>query len=508
MSKHPLIGKVFLWAVLSLMLCVLLNPGNFGTIDTTRRLQVARWIWRGEPPVVPGETSFGLIGRDGTRQAWYGIGQSLVLVPFDALVRTAVMPRLQHYGLNVEKQQQIAVVLIAFLMQWVIATGVLTLAYEILRTFSLSQAESLAGTVALLFGTTFLQYIQSAQENNLLLLLVMLALYGIQRWRQTGRPAWAVLSGAACGFAILVRLTSVLETAVFAGLICVLPRNSAVTGGAGRALRNFAPPVIVALLLDRWYQWHRFGEFFSTYIGVFGRQAQPTDAPDSFPFSYPFLNGFWGAFFSPDKSIFLFDPLLVVLLMVVVLVWQKIERTLRTAILSFLVLLLLYIGTYATYFDFGGDVAWGHRFVTLPVQLLCLFSVPLLLRFAYTLTAVVRRAAWALVIGSVMLQAASTAVAPNLEVLQREMGYSHGVIVNRGLNLLDLAEDREIRGSDRIPAEWRSLYYFPFQLRFRFPGLAKPAIALWIVTLACLLIATLILVMKIRTEVRLPVGKN
>ena len=105
--------------------------------------------------------------------------------------------------------------------------------------------------------------------------------------------------------------------------------------------------------------------------------------------------------------------------------------------------------------------------------------------------------AWALGFVSVILQAGSTAVAPNLEVLQRELGYPHSVMVNRALNLVDLAQGREVRGAEKIPVEWRSLYYFPFQLRFRFPALAKPAIGFWMAILVCLIMSMLILLRRI-----------
>ena len=37
--------------LLALVVCAIVNPGNFGTIDTARRLQVERWIRLGQPPV-------------------------------------------------------------------------------------------------------------------------------------------------------------------------------------------------------------------------------------------------------------------------------------------------------------------------------------------------------------------------------------------------------------------------------------------------------------------------
>lgn len=141
---------------------------------------------------------------------------------------------------------------------------------------------------------------------------------------------------------------------------------------------------------------------------------------------------------------------------------------------------MLYDAFYARYYGFGGDVAWGHRFLTLPVQLGALFAVPLLLQEGGRLPRVGFRAAWALVALAVALQALSTTMVPNLEVLQRERGDPHSVIRNRVVNLADAIAGRtdgpRFAGVSR---EWRTLNYLPFQLRFRFPRLANWAIAAW-----------------------------
>ena len=473
--------RLLIFALLSLVVCALVNPGNFGTIDTTRRLQVERWIRLGEPEVRQTDSGFGVTGRDGKRHAWYGIGQSLLLAPFDAAVSTTLVPDLARFGLDSVKQQQVAELLIAFLMQSFVTACSLTLAYEILLSFQFTHEISMAGTLALLFGTSYLQYVQCAAENNLILLLALSALCSIRRW-QNGRGArWAAIAGVSCGFAIITRLPSVLETAVL--LMFALSASC----NRKQFLAGFGPPVAAALFFDRWYHWHRFGELSGTYISVFGRQFRPAGAPTTFPFSYPFWKGFLGTLFSPDKSIFLFDPLLLVLLFVATWKWRCIHNELRRVVFCLTVLLLLYVACYATYFDFGGDVAWGHRFVTLPVQLLSLFAVPLLLTFAQGLPSFLRRTAWAAVFASIVLQVASTTLSPNLEVLQRANGYHNGVIVNRAVNLAQVALNREndtrFRG---VPIEWRTLSYLPFQLRFRFARLATWAIAVWIALLVSL----------------------
>jgi hypothetical protein len=102
--------------LLAIIVCALLNPGNFGTIDSW---QVARSIRLGEPAVTPDDVrqNFGIPGRNGVLQAWYGIGQSLLLLPIDALVDVTVSPLLYRSGLTSTRRKQIAALTIAFLMQ-------------------------------------------------------------------------------------------------------------------------------------------------------------------------------------------------------------------------------------------------------------------------------------------------------------------------------------------------------------------------------------------------------
>lgn len=473
----PSTRVVLLYILLAVVVCALLNPGNFGSIDTDRRWQVARSIRLGEPAVTPDDVrqGFGIPGRNGEAQAWYGIGQSLLLLPVDALVDLTVQPVLSRSELDPLRRKQVAELTIAFLMQALLTAWVLLLARYVLLSFGYTRAAAVAGSLALLFGTTCLQYVQCAQENELLLALALTALAGICASRREERGRWALLAGIACGFAILVRLTSLLETGVFA-LFAI---------AAGKVHRRFfgwfAPPIAGALLIDRWYHWHRFGELFSTYIGIFGRLYRPPGEPSSFPFSYPFWKGFWGTFFSPDKSVLLFDPLLIVTLLLVVRQWRSIDRALRILLILLVLLLAGYAAAYASYYDFGGDAAWGHRFVLLPVQLLCLLAVPLLRKHPWPPLRV-------LVFASVVLQCASTVISPNLEVTQRgtRLASGHGVLWNRAVNIAQIATNREeptrFRG---IPVEWRTLSYFPFQLRPRFPHLARWAIAGWWTLLLC-----------------------
>ena len=477
-----------LFILLAMVVCALLNPGNFGTIDTARRWQVARSIRLGEPMVTSDDVrqGFGIAGRNGLPQAWYGVGQSLLLLPIDALVDATVGQIIRRFNVDPIRAKQIRELTAAFLMQTLLTACVLLLAHRLLLTFGFPSTAAVAGALALLFATTCLEYVQCAQENELLLALALAALAGIRAWHREARGHWALLAGLACGFAILVRLTSLLETGVF-GIFTIASSTN-----PKRFLAWFAPPVAGAILVDRWYQWHRFGELFSTYIGILGRQYRPLGQPASFPFSYPFWKGFLGTFFSLDKSVLLFDPLLIVVLLLVVRNWRSLERDLRRLLVCLMLLLVAYAVSYARYFDFGGDIAWGHRFVLLPVQLLCLFAVPLLLQHRWP-------ALWALVAASVILQAASTVIPPNVETIQRDFGSRRGVLWNRAVNIAQISTNSEVpKRFQGIPIEWRTLTYFPFQLRLRFPRLAAWGVAGW----AALLLSLPLLILALLREAR------
>src|SRR5437762_4717421 len=78
--RRRLSDPVFLLAVVAALGAFVVQSGELGSSDTTHRLQVAHSFWTSEPPVFPQEyPEFGLHGRGGKLQSWYGMGQSLLL---------------------------------------------------------------------------------------------------------------------------------------------------------------------------------------------------------------------------------------------------------------------------------------------------------------------------------------------------------------------------------------------------------------------------------------------
>src|SRR5215470_5332211 len=77
-------NPLFLLCLTAGLLAFVVQSGELGSADTTHRLQTTHWLWTSQPQVFPSEyPEFGLHGREGRIYSWYGIGQSLLMLPAD-----------------------------------------------------------------------------------------------------------------------------------------------------------------------------------------------------------------------------------------------------------------------------------------------------------------------------------------------------------------------------------------------------------------------------------------
>src|SRR5205807_2285673 len=99
---------VSLLLLVTALFTFLIQSGELGTSDTTHRLQVAHSFWTGQPQVFPNEyPEFGLHGRGGRLYAWYGIGQSLLMLPAD--LASSAATRLPLWSSYASKQEDPAI---------------------------------------------------------------------------------------------------------------------------------------------------------------------------------------------------------------------------------------------------------------------------------------------------------------------------------------------------------------------------------------------------------------
>ncbi len=428
------------------LLAFVVQSGELGTSDTTHRLQTTHWLWTSEPQVFPNEyPEFGLHGRGGRLYSWYGIGQSLLMLPADLLGTWIAHWRIfSKYG---DEDPAVRSIVVRYSTNILVNVLTALVAFRLLRQLRFGMKESVAGVLALMFCTTHLHYTQNMMENNYIMLLTLTGFYFQYEWLRTDSRRALFIGSCALGLNLLTRLTTGLDL-IAAGvfLLFVLCFEGLRGRGLWQRLVAYckvaAPVYLFFFLADRVYQFYRYGSFTNTYVTVFAREFRQQDPtlPANFPWSTPFHVGFLGPLFQPEKSIFLFDPLLGLAIVLLAWLWKRLSPEVRAYGVTFLLLLLAYICFYARYTIWTGDFAWGDRYVSTSVELVALIAVPLLMRYRESLGITAWRAGCALVAVSLVIQLASLAFWLPLEIYQMEtLGHPTFVIALRLKNIFAFA---------------------------------------------------------------------
>jgi hypothetical protein len=436
---------LFLLCLTAGLLAFVVQSGEVGTADTMHRLQTTHWLWTSQPQVFPNEyPEFGLRGTGGRIFSWYGIGQSLLMLPAD-LAGTWIA----HWNIfaGYEDDPAVRSIVVSYSTNILLSVFTALIAFRWLRQLRFRVNESVAGVLALLFSTTHLHYTQNLQENNYIMLLTLTGFSFQYEWLRSGRLRALFFGSAALGLNLLTRVTTGLD--LLAGglfLVAVLWFEQ----GRGRELwprlltygKITLPLYLLFAMVERLYNFYRFGSLTQTYIPIFARESRLQDPtlPANFPWSTPFHQGVLGALFKPEKSIFLFDPLLLLALLLLALLWKRLGVEVRAYAVTSLLLLLGYICFYARYTYWAGDFAWGDRYVATAVEMVGLVAVPLLLRHRANLSPWIWRCSIVLIAVSLLIQIASLAFWLPLEIYQMEtLGHPTFVIGLRFKNIAAFA---------------------------------------------------------------------
>jgi hypothetical protein len=443
--RARLSDPVFLVALAAGLIAFVVQSGELGTSDTVHRLNAAHALWTSSPPVFPDEyPEFGVHGRNGKLQTWYGIGQSLLMLPQD-IVGTFI-ERLPVFA-GYQDDPSVRDIFVSYVTNILLSVLTALVCFRFLRQLGFSANHTLAGVLALLLCTTHLHYTQNLMENNYIFLLTLAGFSWQHAWLKTGSRRALLLGSGAFGLNLLTRLTTgidLLAGAVFVLLILWFQKHRGRDlWGRCRTYLATALPVYVCFgLIDRAYQFYRFGSFFNTYVNVVAKEARLRDPslPASYPFENPFHIGFFGALFAPEKSIFLFDPLLVLAILLAVIAWKRFSPPFRAYFIATFLMLLAYISFYARYTVWAGDFAWGDRYVSTSAELASLLAVPLLLRFRRELGNLVWSLGILIIAISAAIQIASLAFWLPLEIYQMEtLGRPTFVIALRFKNIAAFA---------------------------------------------------------------------
>ena len=513
-------NPIFLLCFAAGLIAFVVQSGELGSADTMHRLQSTHAFWTPEPPVFPSEyPEFGVHGRNGSLQSWYGIGQSLLMLPAD-LLGTCIQ-KLHLFDCYGETDPTVRDIVVTYLTQIFITVLTALVCFKLLRQFTFSVNQSIAGVLAFLMATTHLHYTQNMMENNYICLLTLIGISFQYEWLRTGSRRALVIGTGALGLNLLTRLTAGMDLLAGTFFILLVLWFEGVRGRAfWSRCREYA---VIALplfcffgIVDRLYQFYRFGSFTNTYVSLVAKEtiARQPDLPANYPWTTPFQQGFLGALLAPEKSIFLFDPLIILALVLFVLHWRRLSPAVRAYGISTCLMLMAYLSFYARYFAWAGDFAWGDRYVSTAVELVALMAIPLLLKYRRH----AGRAVWViglmLLVASLVIQIESLMFWLPLEIYQEEtLGHPTFVIVLRAYNIVAFALGKmDAWGLNNVPMTqdpWDYVHitcwnFLPFLLRRvgQAPAWAvRTAFAVWFSGLAALA-ATLIRMRLVARQLR------
>jgi hypothetical protein len=438
--------------LLALVVCLgtlVAQSGELGSADTTFRLQTTHSFWTNQPAVFPSDyPGFGVHGRGGKLYDWYGIGQPLLMLPTD-IVGTYI-ERLPIFSGYAGTDPTVKNIFITCVMNTLLSLLAALICFRLLRQFEFTVKQSIAGALALIFCTTHLHYSQNMMENNYILLLTLTGFSYQYEWLREGNRRALVIGSAAFGLNLLTRLTTAVDIiagGIFLLLVLFFERSSP-RGMWDRFIdyiKVAAPVYVFFLLLDRLYQFYRFGTFFDTYVHYFTieHRLQDPTLPANYPWETPFHVGFLGPLITPEKSIFLFDPLIILAIILAIWLWKRLLPEVKAYIVASFLLLLGYICLYARYTVWSGDFAWGDRYVSTAAEIAAFISVTLLLRFRRELGKLAWAAGLALIAVSALVQFASLAFWLSLEIYQLEtLGHPTVVVALRFKNIIAFALEK------------------------------------------------------------------
>jgi hypothetical protein len=436
---------VCLLCLTAALLAFVVQSGELGSADTMHRLQTAHSFWTSQPAVFPDEyPEFGVHGRGGRLYDWYGIGQPLLMLPSD--IAGTYLEKLSIFGDYDGGDPSVRNIFVSYATNILISVLTALVCFRLLGLLGFDLRQSVVGVLALLFCTTHLHYTQNMMENNYIMLLTLTGFSYQYQWLRTGSRRALLIGSAALGLNLLTRLTTALDL-IAAGVFLLLvlwfeQRGKELWSRVGAYLKTAPPTYLFFLLVDRLYQFYRFGTWTDTYVHYFTleHRLQDPTLPAKYPWETPFHVGFLGPLIAPEKSIFLFDPLIMLTVLVAIFGWKGFSAPVKAYVTAAFFLLLACTCFYARYTVWSGDFAWGDRYVSTAAEMAAFVSVPILLRHRAELSRIVWGLGIALIAVSLVFQIASTAFSMSLEIYQMEdLGHPMFVIGLRFKNIVACA---------------------------------------------------------------------
>jgi hypothetical protein len=326
-------------AVTVAVFMLLVGQGQVTIIDGESMLAVARGIVHHGSFAVPPE--LGVPGTDGQSYSKYGLALPLLSVIPVAIVQPIGAVAGRTRLLEAAAASCLMPLIAGFLAAAVFALG---------RRLGAARPAALLVAAGTVLGTYLLPYGRDFFTEPMVALGLVLM---IER-SLAGRFGQA---GAALAFAVLARP----QSAVFAPLLFGFLLLRGDGDGVAAAIRTL-PPLAVSCAITVAYNVLRFSDPLE-----FGYRP-PADPG----FTTPFLTGASGLLFSPEKSVFVFAPVIVLVPLALVWLWRRDRLTVSLILALFAASFVL----AATWWSWEGGWSWGPRLIIPGVAVLLAALAP------------------------------------------------------------------------------------------------------------------------------------
>jgi hypothetical protein len=385
-----------LFATTFFLACLIQDTG-FGSIDAARRFEATEAIWKNQPAASAQDIADRqvIFGVNGSAHYQYGMGQSIYMLPAD------IVSSLYLRSVGLPENSLLHTLLVTLITFPLFSAATVTISFLLLLELGFSRLAALGGALSLFFGTTLLHYTQVHQENSQITFFTLCGYYQILLWLKRRKLIHLFVGSSVLSAMLLMRVTTVADiacVALFGVLVLFIAFYRTQRAEFWRKflwlVGVFGSTSGFFYFLDRAYQFKRFGSWTNNYVDVLRDQILSgsynvgamglvrDQIPPNWPFDANRFDVIPKLFFSPEKAIFLYDPLLVFLIGIVLVLRFRVDLPetfpYRTAyLISGVILLILYVGLYSNVSFWTGDWAWALRYFTSPIHVLCLVAVPL-----------------------------------------------------------------------------------------------------------------------------------
>lgn len=344
--------------------------GQFQTVDAAQELSVAVSMrdgrgFQSDFPVSPGGGT--TVGRGGWSYAGHDLGASLLYYPFTLIpgsiervpadqVREGLPGTPGRESIGPSRRLYFTA---SFLPALLGALIVLAFAAT-LEELGFAPVTTAITSLLLAFTSLIWVYAHVSFDATATTLGVIVAIWALVRFRNSGSTRAASAVGVAVAFSILMRTDSVLMAPFL-----VLPiiwyakdRHARRWRSAIGVCAVAVVPVIVAGVTNLWFNWYRFGSILDN-----------GHSDDGFlRFSPRIGDGLYGQIASPGKGLLVLSPIVIVALFS----WRWFLR--RNDVLGVAILGASFTSLVAhgAIVGWAGDQAWGARFTVLLVPILAL----------------------------------------------------------------------------------------------------------------------------------------